>query len=103
MYGTLANKIADHYRHDARAKRACDDVRDVLRAEHVEHDHHRSLDIRAAVAALTERERRCIHLTYWAGYAGSEVAQILDLTESTVWATLTRARRRLRGQLGSAS
>lgn len=60
-----------------------------------------------AIAELPERQRQVIALTYGAGHANAEVAEILETTVEAVEAALTRARAALkasmrqRGWLGS--
>jgi RNA polymerase sigma-70 factor (ECF subfamily) len=60
------------------------------------------LDVRAAIAELTEKERRLLHLRYVEDLAQPRVAQRLGIPEGTVKVTLHRARNRLRGRLSSA-
>jgi RNA polymerase sigma-70 factor (ECF subfamily) len=56
--------------------------------------------LRAALEALTPREREVFVLRDLEGVASAEVAQVLEVTESTVRSLLTLARRRLRALLG---
>ena len=55
--------------------------------------------LRAAVAALPERHRLIVRLVELEGFSTAEVAQMLDLSPSTVRWYLHEARHRLRGSL----
>jgi RNA polymerase sigma-70 factor (ECF subfamily) len=56
----------------------------------------------AAVAALPERQRVAILLTYWEGFSNAHAAEILGTSVSGVETLLVRARRSLRLILGAA-
>ena len=56
----------------------------------------------AAVAALPERQRVAILLTYWGGFSNAHAAEILGTSVSGVETLLVRARRSLRLSLGAA-
>ena len=58
--------------------------------------HERDRQLAAAVGALPERQRAAIALTYQEGLSNAEVAQVLDISVSSVEALLVRARRALR-------
>ncbi len=49
-----------------------------------------------AVMALTEKYRRVIYLYYYEGYQAREIAEILQIRETTVQTRLMRAREKLR-------
>jgi RNA polymerase sigma factor (sigma-70 family) len=53
-----------------------------------------------ALGVLTGRERRIIMLTYWDGLAVGEIAELLRSPRVRVRKTLSRAQRKLRGELG---
>jgi len=95
LLSVARNKIADHYRREARAR----DAHQVL-AEHLADAETLSEEGRVgvwmALSQLGEREREALTLTYWDGLSGSEVAEALGCTQTTVWAVLSRARKRLR-------
>ncbi|MGD9844187.1 MAG: sigma-70 family RNA polymerase sigma factor [Variibacter sp.] len=57
--------------------------------------------IAEAIAALPERQRAAIVLTYREGLSNAEVATIVDTSVSGVETLLVRARRSLRRKLGS--
>lgn len=56
-----------------------------------------------AVEALPESMRTIIHLFYYEGYSGDEVANLLQLKPSTVRSRLYRARIQLKTALGGAN
>jgi RNA polymerase sigma-70 factor, ECF subfamily len=61
-------------------------------------DHH---DVRVAIRALEESDRRLLLLRYWVDLTQPEVARATALPEGTVKVRLHRARQRLRVALGS--
>lgn len=58
--------------------------------------------VRTAIAALPERQRAAIVLTYYEGLSNGETASVLDTSVSSVEALLVRAKRALRAKLGDA-
>jgi RNA polymerase sigma-70 factor (ECF subfamily) len=54
-----------------------------------------------AIAALPERQRDAVVLTYQEGLSNAEVAEILETTVAGVEALLVRARRSIRARLGA--
>ncbi|MBN8959137.1 MAG: sigma-70 family RNA polymerase sigma factor [Rhizobiales bacterium] len=81
---------------------AAEDVADTALgpAEHFERE-ERDRRIAEAIAALPERQRAAIVLTYREGLSNAEVAAIVDTSVSGVETLLVRARRTLRSKLGS--
>jgi RNA polymerase sigma-70 factor (ECF subfamily) len=61
-----------------------------------------ALDLRAAIADLTEEERRLLYLRYVEDLAQPSVAQRLGIPEGTAKVRLHRARNRLRAFLSPA-
>ncbi|MCL2546360.1 MAG: RNA polymerase sigma factor [Oscillospiraceae bacterium] len=59
--------------------------------------------IAEAVAKLNDKQRLCIHLFYYEGYAIVEIAQMTGFNESTVKSHLRRARECLKKELGEAN
>lgn len=55
-----------------------------------------ALDLVAAMAQLTDQQRRCVALVDVAGHTAPSAAALLDTTPATVRVQLLRARRRLR-------
>lgn len=73
-------------------RRAADELRDDLAAEHREDLGY----VWDAVKALPENFRAAIHLHYYEGYSTAEIAKILGRKESTVRTDLRRGRMRLK-------
>ena len=59
----------------------------------------RDRELNAAIAALPDRQRAAIALTYQEGLSNAEVAAVLDTSVSSVEALLVRARQSLRATL----
>lgn len=57
------------------------------------------LDLIAALAELSARQRACVVLHHYAGYATADIARLLGSTPPAVRMHLTRGRRRLRAAL----
>lgn len=103
LYRTAANKIGDHYKRSQRKKAA--EAALIRRAEEIP-DTVSALDriaLAAAMAALAAKEREVVMLTYWEGLSAREAAEVVGVTESAVWAILTRARTKLRRHLHDTS
>lgn len=58
------------------------------------------LDLRTALATLTDRQRLTVELHYYAGLTIADVATVLGCAEGTVKSTLSDARGHLRRRLG---
>ncbi|WP_141848131.1 RNA polymerase sigma factor [Lapillicoccus jejuensis] len=58
------------------------------------------LDLRAALATLTYRQRVAVEMHYYAGLTVADVATVLGCAEGTVKSTLSDARGHLRRRLG---
>ena len=54
------------------------------------------LDVRAALSALTERQRHVVLLTYWEGLDQWEIAEVLNCTQENVCIVLGQAIRRMK-------
>lgn len=61
-----------------------------------------SEEIRAAVAALADGERKAIELAYFSGYTYRQVAEALGEPEGTVKSRIRSGMKRLKGQLSAA-
>jgi RNA polymerase sigma factor (sigma-70 family) len=59
-----------------------------------------SVDVARALATLSDRQRSAVVLHYLADKPVAEIAEILGTTNGTVKVHLSRARRRLRDELG---
>ena len=58
------------------------------------------IELLTAVRALSPEHQDVIHLFYYEGYSGKEIAYFLDISENTVKSRLRRARIELRSVLG---
>lgn len=63
-------------------------------------DSTEQVDLDAALAKLTQRQRLAVSLHYYLALPVTDVAQVLDCSEGTAKSTLFDARRRLRELLG---
>lgn len=63
------------------------------------HDDDQTIELLEALSKLSDRQRACVVLHYWAGYSLNEIARILGTAPPTVGVHLTRGRRRLRAIL----
>ncbi len=57
------------------------------------------VELRAALASLSEVDQEALTLIAWHGLAPAEAARVLDCTTATFYVRLHRARRRLRAAL----
>jgi RNA polymerase sigma factor (sigma-70 family) len=106
LYGIAANLVRHHWRKERRMLRAyartgvdpvlaeVDEVAERLDAE------RRQRELAKALAALRPAEREILLLHAWAELTDSEIAEALSLPIGTVKSRLSRARERLRNQLG---
>jgi RNA polymerase sigma factor (sigma-70 family) len=106
LYGIAANLVRHHWRKERRMLRAyartgvdpvlaeVDEVAERLDAE------RRQRDLAKALAALRPAEREILLLHAWVELTDSEIAEALSLPIGTVKSRLSRARERLRNQLG---
>ncbi|MEM6486483.1 MAG: sigma-70 family RNA polymerase sigma factor [Pseudomonadota bacterium] len=64
------------------------------------HDQHvKSAEVRAALAALPERQRSALLLCHYQGLSNKEAAQILEVSVDALESLLARGRRKLRKEL----
>ena len=61
---------------------------------------HEHIELLDAVRSLTSGHNEVIHLYYYEGLTGKEIAEILDISENTVKSRLRRARFELRSVWG---
>lgn len=99
LYQTAAFKLRDQYRRNSRRREA---VSALERFAEEAPDALNTLDRLALVEALrslSDRDREVLMLTYWDGLSASEVGAVVGTTTGAVWATLSRARTKLKAQL----
>ncbi|MFT4051188.1 MAG: sigma-70 family RNA polymerase sigma factor [Microbacterium sp.] len=96
LYRVAANKVADYYRRVERQSRAEEAL--FRRFEELEgaKDTLDAIALRRALEELGTRDREAVLLTYWDGLSAAEVAKVLSCSIPTVWAVLSRTRKRLR-------
>lgn len=97
---TADNKLKDRARHNRSRRRALDALDHAAAVRPDPPDAADVLAIRKAVDQLPERERDIVQSTYWDGLAAGEIAELRRTSQSAVWSLLTRARKRLRVELG---
>ncbi|MCG8924801.1 sigma-70 family RNA polymerase sigma factor [Lentzea sp. DG1S-22] len=61
------------------------------------------IELRAALASLSESDQEVLTLIAWHGLGAAEAAQVLGCTTATFFVRLHRARRRLQAALSSAN
>jgi len=61
------------------------------------------VDVRRAVAGLTEQERHALLLRYWAGRTDPQIAAMLNAPTGTIKIRIHRAHRKLAQQLEETS
>ena len=104
LFGVARNlllKSADR-RHfgDALVGRLADEIRRA-QAVHAPAQDERSAVLFAALAALPERDREILTLTAWEGLTPKQIAVVTGSSANIVRVRLSRARARLKRQLGS--
>jgi RNA polymerase sigma-70 factor (ECF subfamily) len=102
LYGVARRVLANHHRTRLRRERLGGRLREQLRTAVPDHaDAVAQTDtIRAAMARLGTADRELIELTAWEGLDPREVAVVLGVPARTVRTRLSRARARLRAELG---
>lgn len=96
--------LIDHYRRQGRRdERDFDEEDDRWRAPEDRPSIGLSPGLQAAIANLSDRERRVIGLRFGADLSGREIARLVGTTEANVHQILSRALRRMRQELGDVS
>jgi RNA polymerase sigma-70 factor (ECF subfamily) len=96
LIGIARREIAEHF---AGALPADRDVPDVAGPSDLAVDTALSLDLRAAVATLDDRDRELIALRYGADLSARQIGELLELKTNAVEVALHRALGRLRDRL----
>ncbi len=103
-FGVARNALRDYRRHGARRSQLAETLRASLITSATEGEGDpaeiaaraaRASEVRAAVAALPDRDRELIVLIHWDGFSISEAAALLRLNASTTRTRYARARARL--------
>jgi len=93
---TAVNVCKDVLKSRRRREISLGDFTEVLKTE----DGAETQDLLEAVCSLPERHRTAVHLYYYEGYSGAEIANILKRPRSTILNHLSEARAMLRKRLG---
>ncbi|MEJ1088451.1 sigma-70 family RNA polymerase sigma factor [Microbacterium sp. Mu-80] len=96
---TANNKLRDRSRRAKSRARALEALTRSLENPAEPLDPLEALALRTALRTLSAREQQVVVLTYWNDLSAGEVAEVLHSSQGAVWATLTRARAKLRAQL----
>lgn len=105
-FSTWLHRVALNLCHDALRRRRddrpiedFDPVSGEPGPEHLARHHDRSLQVRAALAQLPERQRDAIMLSHYQELSQREAAQVLEVSERALESLLARGRRALRDLL----
>lgn len=101
LYRVALNKIIDHYRSSERRNLFDTEMTIILKDSVSKPDFVEVMAIRDAVGLLNKREQEVIFRYYWEGLSALEIADLLGCRPATVWAALSRARKRLRALLST--
>lgn len=99
-YGVARRVLATARRGSLRRSALADRLRQGLREEAAPAD--ADLELRAALAALAERDRELVLLVAWEGFGVAEAGAVLGLRPDAARARYSRARARLRAALSPA-
>lgn len=96
LYRVAANKVVDHYRSTSRQKTLEEVLARTIEETQSGPDRLDKIALQQALLQLAPRDREVIMLTYWEGLSASEIAMVIGSSVTAVWATLSRARKKLR-------
>ncbi|WP_020572298.1 RNA polymerase sigma factor [Parafrankia discariae] len=101
LFGIARHTLANHRRGQTRRAALADRLRAHLATVVPAHAvlPERAVEVRTALARLTEADQLILTLTGWDGLSADEIAEILRITPSAVRQRLHRARERLREAL----
>ena len=105
IYGVARRVLANHLRGERRRDRLGARLQERLRSNVPDHAQAVVVDttIAAALARLSRSDREMLTLSAWEGLEPREVAEVLGISAGTVRTRLSRARTRLRKELGESS
>jgi len=89
-------------RKDREKKEQVMDVRETADVESQVWSNVASAEVRAAVAGLSDGERKAIELAYFGGYTYRQVAEALNEPEGTIKSRIRTGMKRLKGELSAA-
>jgi RNA polymerase sigma-70 factor (ECF subfamily) len=97
LFGIARNAALDELRRRGRLARLATDPEDVAEPQVEEHDVAlRRTAVRAALAALSAREREIVALKFHAGMSNAELAKVIGVSESNAGTLLYRTMEKLR-------
>lgn len=102
LFGVARRLLANRRRSNLRRERLGARLRGDLAAAVPDHAQRvaTTTDIQRALRKVSERDREILELSLWEGLEPREIAAVLEVAEGTARTRLSRARARLRGQLG---
>jgi RNA polymerase sigma factor (sigma-70 family) len=86
------NQLRNRWRSKSREQKAIQLLRDTQIASGIGSDLEQSMDLTAALAALSRRQREAVALHYRLGLSVAETAQAMRVSDGTVKTLLSRAR-----------
>lgn len=99
MTRIVINTAIDHMRKNARCAVYEDEVLETLPAGQTVSEPEATLDLYAALDALSEKDRTCIILKYFEGYTFAEIAALTAEAEPTVKSRLYRSLTKMRKRM----
>jgi RNA polymerase sigma-70 factor, ECF subfamily len=100
VWRIVLNAIRSHHRERAHRLVLAEAVPDLVSAAPSPNGHGPADAVRAAVRRLPERQRLALFLRFYADMDYATIAELLEVSEGTVGASLSAARKTLRGLLG---
>jgi RNA polymerase sigma-70 factor, ECF subfamily len=100
LWRVVLNAIRSHHRERAHKLVLAEPLSELAAATPSANGQGSADVVRAAVRRLPERQRLALFLRFYAGMEYATIAELLDVSEGTVAASLNAARKRLRGLLG---
>lgn len=107
LFSVAHRRLADHLRQHFRKGECTDPLEHSVEwlgtspSEHAARSETRDA-VLEAIQRLPVTHQVAIELFYWENFKGHEIAQILGISEKTVRSRLTKARTKLRAELGSS-
>jgi len=86
------NQLRNRWRSRSREQKATQLLRDTQVPSGVDDELERSMDLAAALASLSRRQREAVALHYRLGLSVAEAAQAMRVSDGTVKTLLSRAR-----------
>lgn len=105
LFGVARHVVANRRRSTVRRERLGSRLRHDLAAAVPDHAERvaTTADVRSALRRVGEGDREVLELSLWEGLEPREIAAVIGVTEGTARTRLSRARQRLRDQLGDHS